>query len=506
MGKDLRVRRLLLIIVCLCTAMAPSGARAEQRIGLAAATFAEAWGNPFASTSVTRLPLQSAVFDPLTLVTADGELLPWLAVAWRQTAPTLWRISLRADVVFSNGEILDAAAVAAAFAYLAAPEGRREAVSREFADVVAARPIDPLTLDIETARPDPLLPYRLSLISPPAPAAWAALGRDAFARQPVGTGPLALTELTPSRARLVKSTTSWRTVAFDTLDYLILPDPASRRAALATGEADIAPTSVTPELFGDILAIGGSVLADRIPAVVGVVFNTAIDSPLRDPRVRRALTHAVDRRALVDSLFAGKTDVAAQPAPHGSFGFNAALKPLAYDPDLARRLLAEAGHPKGFAFTIEVPTGAVMFPDVFQQVASDLARVGVAMEVRAIPQQVLFDHIQRSGFDVAAAAIPIFTPVGDAMHPMRQHSCLWHKPWFCDPDAMPGIEAAFAESDLDRRRALTESVLARAHDTAQALYLYDTVAFVALGPRIEKFRIDFSFIRYEEIRLRNAPG
>ena len=56
------------------------------------------------------------------------------------------------------------------------------------------------------------------------------------------------------------------------------------------------------------------------------------------------------------------------------------------------------------------------------------------------------------------------------------------------------------------RRALTESVLARAHDTAQALYLYDTVAFVALGPRIEKFRIDFSFIRYEEIRLRNAPG
>lgn len=264
-----------------------------------------------------------------------------------------------------------------------------------------------------------------------------------------------------------------------------MPDPASRRAALATGEADIAPTSVTPELFGDILAVGGSVLADRIPAVVGVVFNTAIDSPLRDPQVRRALTHAVDRRALVDGLFDGKTDVAAQPAPHGSFGFNADLKPLPYDPDLARRLLTEAGYPKGLAFTIEVPSGAAMFPDIFQQVAADLARVGVAMEVRAIP---------------------IFTPVSDALHPMRQHSCLWHKPWFCDPVAQVEIDAALAESDLDRRRALTQSVMARAHDDAQALYLYDTVAFVALGPRIESFRIDFSFIRYEEIRLRKGPG
>ncbi|MBM3514919.1 MAG: ABC transporter substrate-binding protein [Alphaproteobacteria bacterium] len=483
-------------------ALAAASVRAEVKISMAAATFAEAWGNPFASTSVTRLPLQSAVFDPLTLVTADGNLLPWLAIGWGQTAPNQWRIELRPGVVFSNGELLNATAVASALAYLASPEGRREAVSRELADIAALRPLDAMTLEIETAKPDPLLPYLLSLLAVPAPAAWAKLGRDAFARQPVGTGPLKLAELSPSRARLVKSGSSWRKIGFDAMDYLVLPDPAARRAALASGQADIAPTTVTPEYFSDIAALGGRVVADRLPAVVGVVFNTEIESPVRDPKVRRALTHAVNRQGLVDGLFAGETTVANQPAPHGSFGFNAALTSLPFDPDLARRLLAEAGYPNGFALTLEVPMGAAMFPEVFQQVASDLARVGVKMEVRGIPQQILFQQIQSTGFKVEAAAIPIFSPVNNALHPMRQHSCLWHKPWFCDRAAQAQIDAAFAEPDLERRRTLTENIMARAHDSAQAIYLYDTVSFVALGPRIARFRVDFSFIRYEDIRVR----
>jgi peptide/nickel transport system substrate-binding protein len=165
-------------------------------------------------------------------------------------------------------------------------------------------------------------------------------------------------------------------------------------------------------------------------------------------------------------------------------------------------MLAEAGYAEGFAFTIEVPSGAAQFPDVFQQVASDLARIGVRMEVRGIPQQVLFERVQASGFSVAAAAIPIFAPTADALHPMRQHSCLWHKPWYCDRDAQVGIDAAFAADSLDARRAFTEQVMARAHADAQALYLYDTVGFVALGPRIADFRVDFSFIRYEHIALK----
>jgi peptide/nickel transport system substrate-binding protein len=476
--------------------------RAEVRIGMAAATFVEAWGNPFASTSITRLPLQSAVFDPLTLVTADGAIEPWLATSWTQIAPSSWRITLRPGVVFSNGEAFDAAAVVAVFDALAGPEGRREAVAREFADVTAARAVGELAVEITTTRPDPLLPYRLSLIYPPAPAAWKALGRDAFGRAPVGTGPLKLQSLTPSRARLTRSDTAWRRIAFDAMDYLVLPDPVARRAALATGQADIAPTTVMPEHFSDVEALGGRVVADRMPAVVGVVFNTAIESPVRYARVRRALTHAVDRQKLVDTLFAGQTRVAAQPAPHGSFGFNAALEALPFDPALAKRLLAEAGYPNGFSFTFEVPTGAAMFPDVFQMVASDLGRVGVTMDVRGIPQQVLFQQIQSAGFTVAAAAIPIFTPVGDALHPMRQHSCLWHKPWYCNPAAQAGIDNAFAAPDVERRRALTEAVMARAHADAQAIYLYDTVGFVGLGPRIGHFRVDFSFIRYEHITLR----
>lgn len=479
-------------------------ATAQVRVGMAAATFPESWGNPFASTSVTRLPLQAAIFDPLTFVSSDGKLNPWLAETWVETAPGVLRITLRPDVVFSNGEPLDASAVVASITYLASEAGRREAVSRELADLKAARVIDARTVELQTARPDPLLPFRLSLIMPVPPKAWAAAGRDAFARAPVGTGPLKLTSLAPNRGRLEKSATSWRKVSFDILDYLVLPDPATRRAALSSGEADIAPTTVTPDQFADIEAIGGRVVPDRIPAVVGVVFNTVKESPLRDAKVRQALTHAVNRQLIVDSLFAGMTKVAAQPAPHGSFGFNAALQPLSYDLEKARALLREAGYPNGFSFVMEVPVGAASFADVFQQVAADLARVGVNMETRAIPQQVLFQRVQAGGWSGEASAIPMFTPVFDALYPMRQHSCMWTAPWFCDQAAMPAIEAAFAAPDLATRRKLTEDVMARAHDAAQALYLYDTVAFIALGPRIEQFQSDFSFIRYEAIRLKAA--
>lgn len=484
------------------TAALAAPAHAAMRIGMAAATFPEMWGIPFASTSVTRLPLQSAIFDPLTVVSSDGELLPWLAESWQQTAPNMWRLTLRTGIAFSNGEPLDAAAVVASLQYLMSESGRREAVGRELADLKAARAVDARVVDIETGRPEPLLPYRLSLVSPVPPKAWQQMGRMAFARQPIGTGPLTLTSLAANRATFARAPQSWRKVAFDTMDYLVLPDPATRRAALVTGQADIAPTSVTPESFDEILGIGGTVFADRIPAVVGVVFNTSLDTPLRDPRVRRALTHAVNRQAIVDVLFAGRTKVADQPAPHGSFGFNSSLQPLTYDPDRARALLREAGLEKGFSFEIEVPIGAVGFTDVFQQVAVDLAKVGVTMDVRGIPQQKMFEQIQAGGWTVAASAIPIFTPVNDALYPMRQHSCLWHAAWFCDPAAMPDIEAAFAAPDLATRKVLTEAVMARAHETAQALYLYDTVGFIALGPRIAEFRSDFSFIRYEAIRLK----
>jgi ABC-type transport system substrate-binding protein len=85
-------------------------------------------------------------------------------------------------------------------------------------------------------------------------------------------------------------------------------------------------------------------------------------------------------------------------------------------------------------------------------VAQDLAKVGVRMTVLSMPQQKVFENIQTGGWKGDAAAIPFSSPIFDALYPQRQHSCLWHTPWFCDPAMSRDIDAAQAATTPDQRR------------------------------------------------------
>ena len=470
---------------------------------VAASSFPENWGNPFSSVSITRLPVQFAVFDPLTRVGAGGVLKPWLAQSWAQSGPLTWQITLRPDVVFSNGEAFDASAVETAITYVLSPQGRAEPVGRELSDIESARVVNERVVEIRTRRPDPLLPYRLSLLSVPAPAQWKKLGREDFAKQPVGTGPLMLESAAMNRIRMKAAPSSWRKPAISGVDFLIAVDPTSRRAALSTGAADVGFSTVAPSDFAAFEAEGGRVVLDRVSAVVAVAFNTQKFAAFQDPRVRRALTMAVNRQAIVDAIMGGKTIVASQPAARDWFGYNPNVSPLPYDPEQARALLREAGFEKGLAFEMEFPSGAVMYPDVFQTVAADLARIGVNMTVRMIPQQKLFENVQTGAWAGQAAAIPFASQVFDALYPQRQHTCLWHAPWFCDRDFTTQVEQAFGAADLNQRREQTQALMARAHDIAQAMYLYETVSFIGLSARVKEFSVDFGMVAYEDVRLRD---
>ena len=493
-------RALSLAIVLTCVVGMP--ARAD-RLGIAAGYFPQQWGNPFSTTSITGKPLWSALFDPLTLVTADGELLPWLAVNWQQVAPNEWRITLRDGVAFANGEPLTADCVVAAITYLNTPVGRATPVGRDLQGLTGARAVDPLTVSLTTSAPDPLLPYKLPFVHPLAAQLWAELGPDEYFRNPTGTGPYTMAEIKPTRVTLKAVPTSWRRAPAERLEYLVLLDPAARQAALATGEADVAMTALSPDEFDRLRSQGGEVFTDRIPSVVTLSYVVeGRDSPFSDARVREAMIYAVNREAIVAVLMGGATRVSNQPAASSAFGYSNAIKTRPYDPDRARALLSEAGYGDGFSFSMEMPAGATIYPDVFQQVAADLARVGISLTVRIIPQARFLENVQTGQWNSDAMAMPLFTPVGDALFPMRQNSCLWHAAYYCDPVAVPLIEKAAAEVDLETRRTATQAVMRHAHDTAQALFLYETVSFIGLGPRVERFRADYGFVRYELIELK----
>jgi ABC-type transport system substrate-binding protein len=121
------------------------------------------------------------------------------------------------------------------------------------------------------------------------------------------------------------------------------------------------------------------------------------------------------------------------------------------------------------------------------------------MTVKAVPPQLFLANIQTGDWRGDAMAIPFYSPVNDALYPMRQHSCLWPAAWYCDRETTRMIEDAQSEPDLDRRREKTEALMARVASEVQALFLYETIQFGAYTAKIQEIKSDLGFIHYEDM-------
>ncbi|MDX2225033.1 MAG: ABC transporter substrate-binding protein, partial [Rhodospirillaceae bacterium] len=334
--------RLLNVLVAL-SAMCiwPAGVRADTdvlRIGTTA--MPPSLGNPFRNTGTPHVFTWSAVFDGLTRIDRNGVVRPWLAVGWENLNPLTWRLALRPGVKFSNGTPFTAEAVVNIVTFLTGPAAVREVVARELNFLASARAIDPLTVELTTKEPVPLLPRHLQLLYMVEPDAWRQLGPDGFARAPVATGPYAIDRMDESGWRLSAFAGSWRAPRVAKLRWIAAPDAASRVQAVLADQMDIA-LGLGPDEVAAIEAGGGKGATWRTAANWALQFHqVGRNGPFNDRRVREALNLAVDRRALVDGLLAGTTVPATQPATQGTFGHNPDLPPIPHDPARARALLA----------------------------------------------------------------------------------------------------------------------------------------------------------------------
>ena len=114
-------------------------------------------------------------------------------------------------------------------------------------------------------------------------------------------------------------------------------------------------------------------------------------NPLKDARVRKAISKAINRAAIVEKVMEGEAVAAGQLLPEGMFGTTPRLKVEPYDPEGARKLLAEAGYPNGFGLTIHSPNNRyVNDAKVAQAVAQMLTRIGIATKVEAMASATFF--------------------------------------------------------------------------------------------------------------------
>ena len=451
--------------------------------------------------------VRDAVYDSMTRVTREGTLEPGLAVSWELQSPVSWIFRLRPGVVFSNGEPFDADAVVRNFRTLRAPGATAELPrSAELATVSEITAIDPLTVEIRTKTPDPLLPRRLNMIVMVAPTAWDEMGVDKFIREPVGTGPYRITSWRGggSGFTLEALTGTWRRAKdVKRVEVTVVTDPAQRIRALMAEQIDVAG-GLAPDDMESLKAAGFQIRVASVNSVLSIAYRNVRDdpSPLKDARVRRALNYAVDKQAIVEQILLGTARVATQGSPFGMPGHDPAIQPYPHDPAKAKALLAEAGYPNGFSMVISVYGGALPNDTlIFQKMGQDLAAIGVKAEIRSM---AFTDYVRRlfandwQGIDAFSNGW-LGSGLGDPIRAVDQFSCAFPAKFFCVPEVMPTIDATRSEMDPMKREALMRAVMRELNDVGVALWLVEFPTVTGLAPHVQNYDTREASILYENI-------
>lgn len=390
-----RIRAVLFALLCL-----PISAHAET---LRFAQFQEATTlDPAGFLSTFNATVSHHIFDGLIRRGPDMSLQPGLALSWKTTSDTTWEFALRPGVTWHDGAPFtaeDAKASIDRIERLNVPYGFKR-YTRGLADITV---LDPLHLRIRTKGPDPILPAELSFLFVTKKEA-LDLPSEPFnqGRAMIGTGPYRFADYTRgTRTYVTRNDAYWGgKPAFDAVLLRPIPDEAARVAAMLAGDVDVIinvpPADVdqlkrrnTINVFvgpQDRVIMFLPSFAPTAKGITDAEGRPVEKNPFADIRVRRAISMAIDRRALIARVLDGLAQPAAQAFPDGYLGTSPTLKPVAFDPEGARRLLAEAGYDKGFGATLHCPNKLFLRDrETCEAVAGMLARVGIKLSIVLVP-------------------------------------------------------------------------------------------------------------------------
>lgn len=413
--------------------------------------------------------------------TGDMSLKPGLAESWTRIDDKTIEFKLRRGVKFHNGDEMTAEDVAFSFG----PErlfGSADELARTKADPRAARDpkwppasvrvsaraaypgferfeiIDRYTVRYINSVPDITLEGKLShrvacILSKRAfveAANWTE-----WARKPVGTGPYRIREFRPDTHLIMDAFDEYWAgrPPIKTLRYIQVPEVSSRINGLLSGEFDFAcdiPPDQIPAIESNAKyhVVGGLILNQRY-----VAFN--LDHPgLQDPRIRLAMSHAIDRQAIVDTLWAGRTEVGhGLQFPFFDRMFIEDWKAPAYDPARARALLKEAGY-NGAPLEYRILNNYYTNQVSTAQVLVEMWRaVGINVELKLMEnaQQVMAKEPLRAMRDISTTAF-YNDPVSTFPVVFGRNGTAGRSDAYKNEEAFKLIEAINKSTDIEQRR------------------------------------------------------
>lgn len=434
------------------------------------------------------------IFEALVTAGSDFSPHPGLAESWRAIDPTTWEFKLRKNVKFHDGSAFDANDVIFTYCRVPTVTNSPSPFTLYMKAIKQMEAPDPYTLIVKTAVPYPLLPIEMitvfiisdSLIGGEklkfsesgckAARKWPVTEDFNSGKDAIGTGPFKFEQFTKGDRLVLKRNDGYwgKKPAWDNVIMRPITNPGSRVAALLSGDVDLIerpPTQDIPRIQSDgKFKIEGAVSAQ----VIYLGMDQSRDSspnlkspdgknPFKDERVRKAISLAIDRRAIVEKTMGGYAKVAQQLLSKEFFGANTSLQALQTDTEQARKLLAEAGYPNGFEVTLATPNDRyINDAQVAQAVAQMLNKIGIKTNVEAMNSATFFSR--RAKYDFSFFLAGWSAQTGEMSSPLRS--------LVATRDSAKGWGASnfgrFSDSGLD---ALLDQALVTVDDTKRRVLL-----------------------------------
>ena len=416
------------------------------------------------------------IFESLVRLDTQGQARPWLATGWTVSADGLtYDFRLRDGVRFQDGTAFDAASAAFSLRRIAAP-GSSNAQAAAFAEMARVEATAPLGLRVVLRRRDAdflrLLSYGDAVMVSPRSAAH-------LATVPVGTGPYRLTAWRRGdEITLTRSAAYWGKPAREPqVRFRFIADANAAFAAVKAHVVDLFPDFPAPETLPQIA--GDPTLRVVIGPTEGQVilaFNQRVPA-LADLRVRRAISYALDRRAIIDGAMYGYgVPIGSHYAPQDP-GYVDLTGRYPHDPAAARRLLAAAGYGRGLALTLTLPPPAYARRSG-EIVAAELAAVGIRVTLRNVEWAEWLDGVYgRHAFDLTI--INHAEPFDYDIYGRPDYYLGFHDP------AVQALLARLKTADPAARLSLLQALQRRLADQAANGFLFE---FPRLGVEDARLR------------------
>ena len=438
------------------------------------------------TSGATRNPVFDNIVEALVGTGPNMEMIPKLATSWEQLDPTRMRFKLQQGVKFHNGEPFTSAAVEAAVKRIFDPAINSQAVS--FLDTLArAEPVDELTVDIVTKGPDPMLARRVTFMGIMAPE-FMAKNPNLVADQPIGTGPYKFTEwIKGQRVLLTANEAYWGQTkpTIKEVEFQPRKESSVRLSALKAGEAHLID-NVTPEDAGTL---------PKEQVVTSQSIETMYFRPnsksgvTADKRVRLAMSHALNREAIVKEIMGGYGTL-----PNGqmwnsqTFGYDPTMKDHPFDLERAKQLIKEAGA-EGKTLTIVGESANRWLKDrEIQEVgAAMIEQTGLKVDLRLLE----ISEWSKAGYEVQNPPMDVwFSSAGnDQVDPDRILSAYARTggrlSLYSNPDLDKLIEASRAELDQNKRAELLKQIARVMHEEAVMVPIAQPMNVYGVSPKLQ---------------------